>query len=330
MLKKLNRTNTIFRPHFKTHQSAEVGNWFQKLGIQQISVSSVDMAWFFFQAGWKDISIVFPFNRREIARINTMSTNAQITILIEDMDTLEIVSKESTNNLGVFIKVDCGYQRTGIDVKNKEQILVLAQAISKSKTLSFKGILSHFGNTYHSRKPVEVAQIFRKGLSDMLNLKKYLTVQFPNISISLGDTPSASIINDFTGVDEMRPGNFVFYDWMQTEIGSCNTEQIAAIMICPVVAKHPERKELIIHGGAVHFSKEKGDQHYGAVCDISKGFSTQLIEGCSLKSLSQEHGIVSCSTAFLEKINIGDFIGIIPIHSCLTANLMNDQTQIID
>ena len=32
-----------FQPHFKTHQSIEVGRWLRDLGISDITVSSMDM-----------------------------------------------------------------------------------------------------------------------------------------------------------------------------------------------------------------------------------------------------------------------------------------------
>ena len=327
---KFSSSNTLFRPHFKTHQSTIIGKWFQELGIHQISVSSLAMAWQFYQAGWKDISIVFPFNRLEIEFVQKMSKDATLGILIEDIESVDFLSNHISNSIDIYIKVDCGYHRTGIDVENHKLILEIAEKIKHFDKLNFKGILSHFGNTYAARNKTEVEQIYTSSLEKMLGLKKQLIPLFPDVKLSIGDTPSASIINNFTHVDEMRPGNFVFYDWMQTEIGSCTAEQIAAIMICPVVAKHKDRSELIIHGGAVHFSKEKGDKHFGALCDISKGFATNPIPNCYLKSLSQEHGIVHCSEAFFKKTKVGDLVGIIPIHSCLTANLMKENMLIID
>ncbi|RUA28005.1 MAG: alanine racemase, partial [Bacteroidetes bacterium] len=236
--KKFSSSNTLFRPHFKTHQSTTIGKWFQELGIHQISVSSLAMAWQFYQAGWKDISIVFPFNRLEIELIQKMSKDATLGILIEDIESVDFLSNHISNSIDIYIKVDCGYHRTGIDVENHKLILEIPKKIEHYDKLNFKGILSHFGNTYAARNKTEVEQIYTSSLEKMLELKKQLIPLFPDVMISIGDTPSASIIKDFTNMDEMRPGNFVFYDWMQTEIGSCTAEQIAAIMLCPVVAKH--------------------------------------------------------------------------------------------
>jgi D-serine deaminase-like pyridoxal phosphate-dependent protein len=140
-------------------------------------------------------------------------------------------------------------------------------------------------------------------------------------------------MDSFEGVDEIRPGNFVFYDAAQLFIGSCQLSQIAAFMACPVVAKHAERSELVLYGGAVHFSKDSF-QHptfgtcYGLMVEFTKqGF--ELIPGCYVKSLSQEHGILVVTKEFLKEKNPGDIVYVIPSHSCLTANLMKNDTRFI-
>lgn len=38
-------------------------------------------------------------------------------------------------------------------------------------------------------------------------------------------------------------------------IGSCSADDIVVAVVCPVVAKHEERGEMVIYGGAVHFFK---------------------------------------------------------------------------
>jgi len=54
-----------FRPHFKTHQSVEIGEWFRSVVVSAITVSSVDMALYFARCGWADITIAFPANLRQ-------------------------------------------------------------------------------------------------------------------------------------------------------------------------------------------------------------------------------------------------------------------------
>src|SRR5512140_22273 len=73
MADKARSSKVIFRPHFKTHQSLEIGNWFREEGVNSITVSSVTMANHFARAGWKDITIAFPVNLREEKEIEKLS-----------------------------------------------------------------------------------------------------------------------------------------------------------------------------------------------------------------------------------------------------------------
>ena len=43
-----------------------------------------------------------------------------------------------------------------------------------------------------------------------------------------------------------------------------------------------------------------------------------------IKKLSQEHGIINAPNKFVSSVKIGDLLYIIPVHSCLTANLMKN------
>ncbi len=129
-----------------------------------------------------------------------------------------------------------------------------------------------------------------------------------------------------TYMDEMRPGNFVFYDLMQTKIGSNSASQIAVALACPIVAIHGERSEIVIYGGGVHFSKDSMEDNekiiYGRVVEKKGDVWGDIIPDMYVKSLSQEHGIVKVSKSQIQNYKIGDHLIVLPIHSCMTANLM--------
>ena len=130
-------------------------------------------------------------------------------------------------------------------------------------------------------------------------------------------------------VDEIRPGNYVFYDVTQSIIGSCTSEQIAVAMACPVVAVHRMRNEIVIYGGSVHFANDSVVDGncitiYGkAVRNAGNGWGA-IIEGSYLKKLSQEHGIVYLPDDHINDYKPGDIVKILPVHSCTTANLMKE------
>ncbi|MHA1225086.1 MAG: alanine racemase, partial [Candidatus Heimdallarchaeaceae archaeon] len=86
MIQKADRNRVRFRPHFKTHQSIEVGRWFRKFDVKGITVSSVKMAECFATDGWKDITIAFPVNILEIEKINKLSKKIDLKKSNKNLD----------------------------------------------------------------------------------------------------------------------------------------------------------------------------------------------------------------------------------------------------
>ena len=90
MAQKAQQNGVRFRPHFKTHQSATIGEWFRAEGVTAITASSVSMARYFADHGWHDITVAFPVNWREIDAINKekdwpVKTLRERTFNLEDM-----------------------------------------------------------------------------------------------------------------------------------------------------------------------------------------------------------------------------------------------------
>lgn len=326
MANKARRAGLIFRPHFKTHQSRAVGRWFRDFGVEKITVSSVQMARYFADAGFGDITIAFPVNLGEIAEIDRLAGEIELNCLIEARETARVLDLGLQSRIGAFVKIDTGYHRTGIDASDIETIEDLLGFLGQSAHIAFKGFLTHAGHSYHARDRGEILSIHAQSLRAMNALKETFRGNRPELILSHGDTPCCSAALDFVGADEIRPGNFVFFDWMQHELGSCDPGDIAIAVACPVVAKHEQRAEIVIYGGAVHFSKEhlttSAGKTYGAVVPLDEhGWGPPLIDA-GVSSLSQEHGIVTLPPEELKRIEVGDVIGILPVHACLTANLI--------
>lgn len=325
MADKAKRHDLIFRPHFKTHQSLKVGRWFKEYGVSQITVSSVTMAEYF-APEWKDITIAFPVNVLEIDAINKLAKEINLNILVESVEAAKFLVDNLLHDLTIFLKVDVGSHRTGIDPDNKELISNILAIISASDKMNFEGFLAHAGHTYKCKKREDIIAIHEECLAVMNELKSQYKDQFPNLITSLGDTPSCSVANNFDDLVEIRPGNFVYYDLMQHQIGSCVIDQIAVAVSCPIVAIHKERSEIVIYGGGVHFSKDRlkddGIIIYGRVVEKIDQKWGDIIEDAYIKSLSQEHGVVHVPTALIDNYKIGDTLLILPVHSCMTADLL--------
>jgi D-serine deaminase-like pyridoxal phosphate-dependent protein len=325
MAEKARANKLIFRPHFKTHQSVEVGEWFRRAGVTAITVSSVSMAQQFAAAGWQDITIAFPLNLREIDAINQLAETVSLNVLFDMPEQADGLAVKIKYPAGFFIKIDVGHHRAGVLPTDFETIDTILSAAG-SDLLQFRGFLTHAGQTYSAKSREEILNIHRKTSAILFSLKQNYIQKFPGIITSTGDTPSCSLAEYFTGIDEIRPGNFVYYDLMQLRLGSCRFEQIAAAVVCPVVSVYPARNEALIYGGAVHLSKESiinadGSKNFGLIVPFIDG-KWQKPEGDdSLVSLSQEHGIFKTDSHWARSLKPGDLVAVIPVHSCLAANL---------
>ncbi len=327
MADKARQADVVFRPHFKTHQSAGIGNWFREYGVSKITVSSVDMAVYFAEHGWDDITIAFPVNVRQLSTISQLAKKVTLNLLVESEIVVQHLHKHLAEDVNVWLEIDTGYHRTGLPWNDLEAITAVSTLVHASPHLHLAGLLLHAGNTYKARGKTAVLDTHHHTLECLHHVQAHLQQQGIHTKISIGDTPACSLADDFAGIDEIRPGNFIFYDIMQAQIGACTAEKIAVAVACPIVAKYPERNCIAIYGGAVHLSKEAlmrddGVVSYGRIALPTPDGWYHLPDENFIYSLSQEHGLIKASNSLLKQVEVGDLLLVLPVHSCLTANLL--------
>lgn len=326
MFSRSQKHHVELRPHFKTHQSLEIGRWFKEIGVNKITVSSLEMA-DYFSSEWNDITVAFPVNILEIETINNLAEKITLNVLIESIETAIFLDKHLNHKVNYLIKINIGNNRTGLVYSDAESIESILESTKDSTYLDFKGFLGHAGHTYSCKNKTEVLETHQKSKSKLMRLKDIFKARYPDLILSYGDTPSCSLADDFSGIDEIRPGNFVFYDLMQYQIGACAINQISVAMACPIVAIHKDRNEIVVYGGGIHFSKDRmTDENdaviYGKVVKQEGNGWSDLVPKMIVRGLSQEHGVVKVPDLEIDNYKIGDLLIILPIHSCMTANLM--------
>lgn len=313
------------RPHCKTHQSAEISSWFRDFGVSSITVASFQMASYFAKAGWDDILIAFPFQPGELEPLQVLSEKYHISILVDSPAALPFLN-HLRSPVGFYIDIDTGYGRTGVRTENPELIEQIIVKAGRNPKLHFKGFYCHAGHSYKALNQAQRETIHQKARSDLEGLKKQFSEHEPRILY--GDTPNCSTQNDFSGIDEISPGNFVFYDLVQQALGVCSLEEIAVAMECPVAGKYHHNGHIVIHGGAVHFSKESlsinGRNVFGRLVQQNEGGIFVPERPAWLTNISQEHGVLEASEEIFSQLSIGDTLLFLPVHSCLTANLARE------
>lgn len=333
MAEKAARHNVRLRPHFKTHQSRHIAEWFRAAGISCITVSSLRMAAYFAANGWDDITVAFPVNTLEHERINRLARHIRLGVLVAGVEGAMLLARVIRHRISVWIKVDAGARRTGVMPEDKATIDEIIHVIKKSDKLAFRGFLTHAGHSYNCRTSDEILRVHHESVALFTAVAECYRPEYPDLEISIGDTPACSVAEDFSGISEIRPGNFVFYDLMQAAISSCTKKEIAVAVACPVVARHADRNEIIIYGGGIHFSKEfidmgDGRQVYGELVWVGDDGWSEPVEGCYVSKLSQEHGTLKVTDEVFKQIAIGDVVAILPVHSCMTANCLAGYTTL--
>ena len=313
-------------PHFKTAQSREIGSWAKDYGVKEITVSSIKMAEYLSGDSWENIHIAFPFNPLETGKLDEIAENQPISVQIINTQTAQILSDQLKNPVGFFIEIDAGYGRTGVEVTDFGLIEAILLIAKKSDKLNFKGFYLHPGHTYYMS---DIPAIYEESRNALSMLKHKYSTEYPELVTRVGDTPGCAVMEDFGDIDEMGPGNFVFYDLMQAELGGCYKTDIAVCLAIPVVDIKKERNEILVHGGGVHLAKdvlidEDGNKNFGEVVFLNEEGWVIPEERSHLKSISQEHGLVKASDELLAKVKVGDLLGILPVHSCMTADAMRE------
>ncbi len=325
MAQKVSEAGVRFRPHFKTHQSAALGEWFHEVGVRAITVSSLDMARYFASHGWSDITVAFPFNVREVDAANALAQRVRLHLLVDSHAAAAHLESGAQHDIDVWIKVDVGGRRAGIPWTDLDGLVSLAQRLRDHARLRFAGLLTHAGHSYDASSVEEIRAIHGATLVRMFQLRARLADVNVPAEVSIGDTPCCSVVTDFAGVDEVRPGNFVFYDLTQAQLGACGAEDIAVCVACPVVGKHAERREIVLYGGAVHLSKDTlqvdGKTIFGYLARWNATTWERAETRAPLVSLSQEHGLVHLDAELFDTLEVGDLVGVVPVHSCLTTDL---------
>lgn len=327
MLDKAAQNQLVLRPHFKTPQSIAIGQRFRTMGVRAITVSSLSMASYFAEDGWNDISVAFPINTREIGTIYRLSRTIQLNLMVANSESLDFLMHTFPGKVGIFIKIDVGTNRTGLAPENTAAIQLSLKKIQDSPSLFFKGFMAHAGHSYRKRSKADIMEVHESSIAILQTLKDQYISQYPNLLLSTGDTPTCSTAKKWPGIDEIRPGNFIFYDLMQVQITSCKMKDIAVALACPVVAKHAKRKEVVIYGGGIHLSKDRlewnGQTIYGRPVVLTENGWNMPDRSSYVRSVSQEHGVIKCSTKLFSEIKVGGLIGILPVHSCMMVDCMD-------
>ena len=260
--KRVRDLGARLRPHVKTHKSIEVARIQTEGHSGAITVSTLAEASAFVAHGFQDITYAVPIEPGKFKAALALARSCQRLNLITDDPEIPALLNQAARNENVsvdlFLKIDCGLHRCGVEPDSKEA-LEIPERISDSSNLRFAGILTHAGHSYHYRSRDERLTVARHERDVMRQLATELRdsgIDVPTVSI--GSTPTITIVDHLDGVDEARPGNYIFFDAFQASIGSCTLDDCALTVLAAVVHRDLKRNKIVIDAGAIALSKDRG------------------------------------------------------------------------
>ena len=322
------RAGVRLRPHAKTHKSPVIAKMQLDAGAVGVCCAKLGEAEVFAGAGIRDIRLPYPINPSNAARvIALLDHGVRLSIIVDDRDVAAAWSAAmvgAKRKLDVLVKVDVGFHRCGVN-PDSPTVIDDIRAVSELTGLRFLGLLSHAGQGYGAASEEELEAIAGREAEIHGSIAARLReagVDVPEISV--GATPTARFIKRQHGVTEMRPGNYVFFDRTQVGLGAASIDDCALWIVATVVSR-PVATRVVFDAGSKTLTNDSlrgfaTHVGHGLVCrDLATPVPDKAIV---IERLSEEHAVArvpaDCS------LRIGDRVRILPNHSCVVSNLMDE------
>ena len=320
----------VLRPHAKTHKSIEIGSRQLALGASGLTVATIDEAVVFARdAKAGSITISRPIvSETKLDRLfaELGGADVDLRLVVDSQNGVAAASEaaaRASTQPGVFIKVDVGLHRCGVDPRGS-QALDLARQIDSAPDLEFRGLLSHAGQVYAVTSRAEATAIAEQERVLMLQVRDQLvSAGIAVAEVSVGSTPTVLAAESFEGVTEIRPGNYVFLDLLPAKVGVATEAEASLSVLATVISKNDEY--FITDAGSKTLTSDTGGhgmvgaQGFGVAYPTDRYLSAEhrmLVAG-----LSEEHGKLARGDFDLA---VGSTVRIIPNHSCPVVNLARE------
>jgi D-serine deaminase-like pyridoxal phosphate-dependent protein len=306
------------RPHVKTHKVPDIAHMQLDAGAGGITVAKVAEAEVFAAHGCKDIFIAYPvIGEAKWRRAAEVARNCTLTIGV-DSETgacgLSKAAEAAGTTIRVRVEIDLGMGRAGVQ---PDQAGSLCKLVTTLPGLELDGVFGYRSVFFRGAGERTAADLGREEGEIMVgHAERLRAAGLPIRSISLGSTPTARSVAQVPGVTEVRPGTYIFGDYMMAERGVVSYEDVALSILCTVVSRTAADKATI-DGGSKTFCGDSVPDRLQL-----KGYASAVGMEAYVETMSEEHGVVRLGPGVNPQI--GDKIAFYPIHVCTTVNLADE------
>jgi D-serine deaminase-like pyridoxal phosphate-dependent protein len=310
--------NLRLRPHTKTHKIPELARKQIESGAGGITVAKLDEAEVMIAAGLDDLLIAYPIvGPTKTARLARLAQRATIAVSLDSEEAARGISAavaERGASVGILVELDAGFGRCG--VANESDALKLAQTVASLPGLNFQGLMffpGHFG------VPPEERALLRNQVNELLDrcVVAFDRADLPIKVMSGGSTPTRYESDRFHGVNEVRPGTYIFNDRNTVGVAAASLDDCALSVLVTVVSTSVTGRA-VIDGGSKTFSSDRYQAEDGRGFGLIKEDPAAEIE-----RFSEEHGHLNVAQSD-RKYTVGERLMVIPNHVCSTVNMHDE------
>ena len=300
------------RPHTKTHKIPTLGARQLALGAVGLTVAKVSEAEVMLESGVEELLIAYPMiGAPKLARAVEVARKTRLTISVDSLEAAQgIAGAAFTGNvqIGLLVEMDVGLHRVG--VTPGAVAVQLAQDISHLSGVTFEGLAFYPGHIkdWAAGGPQKMAAM-SEAIEETLSGLKAAGLEAR--IVSGGSTPTEWHAHIVRGMNEVRPGTYIFNDRNTILCGACGWEDCAATILTTVVSTSVA-DQFIIDGGSKTFSSDKS-------AEPGCGIVVQAKDALFAR-MNEEHGIVELKGA-RDRFQVGDRVNVLPNHICVAMNL---------
>lgn len=305
------------RPHFKTHKSADIAKRQLAAGAAGLTVATLDEAEALVDAGLAaPILLAFPIVAQpKLDRALRLSSRVPLTVAVDSADGAARLAGAAASAgvvLDVWIEIDSGLRRCGVVPSEGP---ALARIVSAHPSLHLSGMFTHAGQSYAAPDAAAVAAIATAEAGAVVEAAVATRAAgIPIATVSAGSTPTARYLDHSSGLTEIRPGTYVFYDALQVALETTSADT-CALSVATTVVSRPAPDRVVVDAGSKTFGLDKGAHS----SELLRTYGTVLGIEASLSRLSEEHGMLTVPPS--SPVAIGDRIRVVPNHVCSVTNL---------
>jgi len=306
------------RPHVKTHKAPRVARAQLAAGAVGLTCATPRELEVMATVAPPSLLLAYPpIGAGRIRRLMTLPPEVPLRVALDSPEAvaaLAAAARDHDRTVAVLVEVDLGMGRVGVG--SPEALVDLARRVAATSPLRFEGVAFYPG---HLRDTTESSESGWQRLCTDLGarLEALDRAGLAPATVSGGSTPTAWRSHELLGLNEMRPGTYVYNDRATVVAGAAGRDDCALTVLATVVST-AVAGQVVVDAGTKSLGREPrggdGDWGFGELLDRPE---------VRVRAMSEEHGILDLSTTSWRP-RVGDRVRIIPNHVCIVTHLFDE------